>query len=210
MHVTVKQLLAARDGEPLAVEAQQHIEHCDDCRGEIARLEGVRISLRALPAFEPPVERWSRVQERACSRPARSLRLPLAACAAGLVVVALAGLLWPRPQQRLHDQARRDPATFDRSTDRVAYNGLAALRDRSVELERVLRSLPPRRIVEPAGTATMIDGLERRIAWVDYQLTWASEAGLTPAQAQRLWDERVDLLDSLVILRSVQASQWDF
>lgn len=210
MHLTLNELLAARDGEPLAVESQQHIEQCGDCRHEIGRLERLRIDLRALPAFEPPSERWSRVQERARSAPARPRRLALAAGAAGLVAIALAGLFWLRSHHGLGDSAHRVPATVDRRAEPVVSADVAAVMDRSIALERALRSLPPRRVVEAAGTATMIDGLERRIAWVDYQLTWASEAGLTPAQSQRLWDERVDLLDSLVILRSVQAPQWDF
>ena len=55
-----------------------------------------------------------------------------------------------------------------------------------------------------ASTAGTIDELEESIARVDYRLYYGAERELTPVQAQRLWQERVDLMNSLVRVRYAQ------
>jgi len=46
--------------------------------------------------------------------------------------------------------------------------------------------------------------MEERIQWLDYQLSYAGPT-VDPAQVQRLWRERVELMDSLVQVRYAQA-----
>jgi hypothetical protein len=47
----------------------------------------------------------------------------------------------------------------------------------------------------------MIDTIEDRIQWLDFQLSDAPDSGLSEEQTQRLWRERVELMDSLVKVR---------
>jgi hypothetical protein len=47
----------------------------------------------------------------------------------------------------------------------------------------------------------MIDTIEERIQWLDFQLSDAPDSGLNERQTQRLWSERVELMDSLVKVR---------
>ncbi len=56
------------------------------------------------------------------------------------------------------------------------------------------------------GTAATVAALEDRIALVDYQLNSASvQAGGNPELAQ-LWQQRVDLLQSLAAVRYAQVT----
>jgi hypothetical protein len=55
--------------------------------------------------------------------------------------------------------------------------------------------------IERVSTAAMIDTIEDRIQWLDFQLSDASDSGLNEEQTRRLWRERVELMDSLVKVR---------
>jgi len=81
----------------------------------------------------------------------------------------------------------------------------AALVAESQRLEAVLASLPADARLTRAGTALTVADLENRIRWVDYRLDLASEAGINPRQADLLWRERVELLNSLVAVRYADA-----
>lgn len=83
---------------------------------------------------------------------------------------------------------------------------LDGLIERSHELEQALQILPLRPALKRAGTAAMIDGLERHIQWIDHQLTFAPDAELDPAQTTSLWEERVALLDTLVKVRDAESA----
>jgi hypothetical protein len=80
-----------------------------------------------------------------------------------------------------------------------------ALVAESQRLESLLASLPNEPRLTRAQTALTVADLEDRIQWVDYRLNLASEAGLADEPAERLWRERVDLLNSLVAVRYAQA-----
>ena len=56
-----------------------------------------------------------------------------------------------------------------------------------------------------ASTALTVADLEERIQWVDYRLNLRAEDGLDSEQAQKLWRERVELLNSLVAVRYAEA-----
>jgi hypothetical protein len=65
----------------------------------------------------------------------------------------------------------------------------------------LLQRLPERPRIERVSTAAMIDTIEDRIQWLDFQLSDASDSGLNEEQTRRLWRERVELMDSLVKVR---------
>jgi hypothetical protein len=71
----------------------------------------------------------------------------------------------------------------------------------SRRLEDLLQQLPERPRIERVSTAAMIDTIEERIQWLDFQLSDAPDSGLNERQTQRLWSERVELMDSLVKVR---------
>jgi len=72
---------------------------------------------------------------------------------------------------------------------------------RSQQLEDLLQKLPDRPRIERVSTAAMIDTIEDRIQWLDFQLSDARDSGLNEEQTRRLWRERVELMDSLVKVR---------
>jgi hypothetical protein len=80
----------------------------------------------------------------------------------------------------------------------------------SRELDNVLRTLPDRPRVERVALAATVDTIELRIQWLDFQLSFAPDADLSQEQAQRLWRERVDLMDSLVKVRYAQVQGLSF
>jgi hypothetical protein len=80
------------------------------------------------------------------------------------------------------------------------------LRARSQALEAVLDALPERPAVARADTSLPIDSLESQVQWLDHQLSVAGAQLPTP-QTEALWRDRVEVMNSLVQLRYVEA-QW--
>jgi len=70
----------------------------------------------------------------------------------------------------------------------------------------LLAAMPQRPAVARAGTSVPIETLEAEVQWLDHQL---SLAGADPATAvpgtEHLWRDRVEVMDSLVRLRYVEA-----
>ena len=93
------------------------------------------------------------------------------------------------------------------ATVEVSASELAALVERSRQLEDVLQELPARPRIERVSTAATIDTIEQRIQWLDFQLSNAPDAALNDAFAQQLWSERVTLMDSLVKVRYAEAGR---
>jgi hypothetical protein len=79
-----------------------------------------------------------------------------------------------------------------------------ALIARSHQLEAALAAVRFDPQVVNAGTAATIETLEDHIAFVDYRLSMEAEDPLPPEQERRLWQQRVDLMDSLVNVRYAQ------
>jgi hypothetical protein len=77
----------------------------------------------------------------------------------------------------------------------------------SQQLEAVLARLSSPRQIERAGTASTIDTLQERIQWVDFQLSVAEDVGLNKQQSTQLWQDRVQLLDTLVKVRYADAQR---
>jgi|GEM_PF-2589289 len=83
---------------------------------------------------------------------------------------------------------------------------LRHLRARSQALEAVLDALPERPAVARADTSMPLDSLEFQVQWLDHQLSVAGSQ-LPAPQAEALWRDRVEVMNSLVQLRYVEA-QW--
>jgi hypothetical protein len=88
---------------------------------------------------------------------------------------------------------------------RQAIPHLDELVAQSQHLEQLLRKLPDRPRIERVSTAVTIDTIEQRIQWLDFQLSSAPEEDLSEMQSRVLWRERVELMDSLVMVRYAEA-----
>ena len=209
MHATFEQLIALRDRRPVAAEAAAHVPGCAECSRALRRLSAWQQRLRALPAFEAPEGGWTRVAARleisgvAC----RSHWLP--AAGVGVVaslVAALALVAWhhPRPVK---------PAATSALNIAASAPLLAQLQAQSRYLETALQSMNAdgnQRIVN-ANTATTVAALEDRIALLDYAINQANSTPQPPRDLTALWQQRVNLMQSLAAVRYAQVSTaaWD-
>jgi hypothetical protein len=198
MHARLEQLLSLRDGEPVDALMREHIAGCPSCAAELARLATSREQLCSLPMFDPPSELWAQIAERiskeglheATTRRNWKSTMGLAAAFLAVVIVLF----------RMSDQS----SVRLLAVNHAAEPELSALVQRSQQLEAALDSLPRRPSVERVATAANIDGIEQRIQWLDFHLSAANDV-LDESQTQQLWQERVNLMDSLVKLRYVEA-----
>lgn len=207
MHARLDQLLSLRDGAPVDAELLTHIRQCAVCQAESARLMQTRERLRALPPIEPSRDFWGDIEARAAARPQRHVGVG-AGIAAAVAVAAVLGYLGLRD-----DSSSQQIANVE--SDSVIVAGasneeLERLIAQSRELEAVLAYLPERPQVERVSTSATVDSIEQRIQWLDWQLANASDGGLDQRQAQRLWSERVDLMDSLVKVRYAESAPMVF
>ena len=157
-------------------------------------------SLRRLPALEPPTHGWEAVQQalqrHASHGPAGSAALWRVA-AVVLLMLTLLVLVVAQPWS-----ANRQMVPLLAGDARVEE-----LMIRSQQLEAVLRELPRRPAVEQAGTAVAIEELQSRIQQLDTQLSVPEVAG--SHEVQQLWDQRVQLMSSLVGVRFAEATRHD-
>ena len=152
---------------------------------------GARLS--ALPEFEPPVDGWAAVQAARRRREGgESRRWPVALAAA--VLAAVAGLAW-QLQSTQRALLVADPATTDPAT--VAED---PVRVQNTRLEALLAALPEARVMR-GSTAFTVSQLEDRLAFVDDRLSRIALEPNAPEHAERLWRERVELMNSLVQVR---------
>lgn len=203
MHARLDELLSLRDGVPVDSRVRVHVDQCAECAAELARSAALRGRLRALPAASEPVaDGWPEVRSRLeLSR--RRVRFaarvaPRAAAASVIALAAFAALRWtdapsPAPPPRAPVVMLESPS-------------VEALRTRSQELEALLAALPERPAVARAGTAVPIESLEAQVQWLDHQLSLAGAEQRAP-DAERLWRDRVEVMNSLVQLRYVEAQQ---
>jgi len=215
MHAGIRELLTLRDGAPVAARSAEHVNACELCGAEVARLRELRTQLRQLPGFVPPQGAWAAI-EQTLSNPR-----PVTTSAFGKrAALLIAGFLGATLLAALFWQSRQDPpSTSHRSINTdfgsVPAQSLPSLVARSQRLESLLRGLP-RPAVERAATSAAIDELQTRIQLLDAQLSGVQISGaegtdLNGGQAQQLWAARVQLLDSLVSLRYAEhAARSDF
>lgn len=207
MHARIDHLLNLRDGEPVDLAVRSHVESCTECARTKAEIETVRRRLAALPAVDPSADGWARLRARidAQSRPAvprrRGGAVAIAASCAMLGV--LAGMLLRETGPGVPELVARPAAVVLPQT----LDSIEELRDRSRVLEEVLAALPARPTVERAGTAVPIDTLQAQVQWVDHQLSVSGAAHAAPDLRERLWRERVEIMNTLVQLRYVEAQR---
>jgi len=198
MHARLEQLLSLRDGEPIEATIRDHVAACASCTAELTHLATAREHLRSLPMLDPPNELWGKISERIAQdgshrggvRPV--LISVTAAAAVALIAVMLISYQPSKSTVALHPVAN------------ASRSNLSALVERSQQLEAELEALPQRPSVERVATAANIDGIEQRIQWLDFHLSAANDV-LDQTQTQQLWEERVNLMDSLVKLRYAEA-----
>jgi hypothetical protein len=151
------------------------------------------VLLSALPDFEPPAAGWEAVlAARRRREDGNSRRWPVALAAA--VLAAVAGLAW-QLQSTQRELIAADPgstASADYADDSV--------RAQNAKLEALLASLPEARVMR-GSTAFTVSQLEDRLAFVDDRLSRITLEPNAPEHAERLWRERVELMNSLVQVR---------
>ncbi|NLG77971.1 MAG: hypothetical protein GX535_17180 [Xanthomonadaceae bacterium] len=207
MHLRTEELLSIRDGV-FDAKWRAHLERCAECSAHLEALERTRRRLRELPMIEPAVS-WSDVLRSGAARsasqaasPRRTRALIGVATAASVAMVAL--VIGTRLDDTTGPDAPEALATTASERDASTTVDLATLIERSRRLDALLQTMPARPHVERVSMAATLDTMEERVQWLDYQLAYAGDE-LDPSQSQRLWQERVELMDSLVKVRYAQA-----
>ena len=206
MHAPIDHLLSLRDGEPVDAATAAHVEQCQHCSAELRKLRETRAQLQSLPQFDAPLsfQELQRAMERPVVAPRRTLPTRLVAGLAFITLttiffVALRDETAPTVAERVQPQGT--PVEEATSLIDVGTARVPELVAQSRRLEDLLQQLPERPRIERVSTAAMIDTIEERIQWLDFQLSDAPDSGLNERQTQRLWSERVELMDSLVKVR---------
>jgi hypothetical protein len=217
MHASIEELLSLRDGEPVAQAVTAHVAACAQCGVELDRLRRTRTALAALPLSEPAPASWAQIVQRAAARPSGAgpwLFVAGFGVAAAVMVLAvlIAHLQQPAAPAPLASAQSQAPARAPDGATPPATNAgtpvseldTDALMQRSRRLEAALAAMSYEPRVVNAGTAATIATLEDHLAYVDYRLSMDVEDPLPPEQSRRLWQQRVDLMDSLVNVRYAQ------
>jgi hypothetical protein len=205
MHARLDQLLSLRDGAPVDAKVREHAQQCATCLAESGRLKELRSRLQSLPALEPPNDAWPFIAARAVPVRRRQHVWGLAAALVTMVVGTLAfvGLRDSATQSDSFEHTQTRPSV-------AAKSDVQRLMEQSRKLDELLAYLPERPQVERVSTAATVDSIQQRIQWLDWQLAYEADAGLDAFQAERLWSERVELMDSLVKVRYAESAPMVF
>lgn len=173
-----------------------------EARPEVAELKQ---ALGQLPDIEPDPAVWAGIQHRARRESAAAVpgksggdvtgRFAPYAMAAGLLLAVTAGILGVNVL-RDSDPEQSMPPNQVVSLP-VESEAIGALRERSRLLEPITQSYD----ADPVASA-----FRYRIADVDSQLSSIPEGRLNQEEAQRLWGQRVALLESLAEVRRARAA----
>jgi anti-sigma factor RsiW len=201
MHASIDHLLSLRDGEPVDAATAAHVEECTRCAAELRKLRETRAQLQSLPQLDAPSS-FQEIQ-RAIARPvAAPRRIVSPRLVAALAFVTLTAIFFVALRDGTAPTvAGRNVEPAQHPTDVIETARVPELVARSQQLEGLLQKLPERPRIERVSTAAMIDTIEDRIQWLDFQLSDARDSGLNEEQTRRLWRERVELMDSLVKVR---------
>ena len=154
--------------------------------------------LSKLPEFDPPPDGWeAALAARRQRESGDSRRWPVAVAAmvfATVGVAFVAGLAW-QLQMTQRELIQADPSAPD--MEAVASD---AVRVESARLESLLAAMPEMRVMR-GSTAFTVSQLEDRLAFVDDRLSRITLEPNAPEHAERLWRERVELMNSLVQVR---------
>lgn len=206
MHAELFELIAMRDGEPVDAGVMQHLDRCVHCREQLKNLSRTREVLNSLPMLPPPDAVWERIRaarELETVTVSRRLSYRIAAAVAVMAVTTAIVSL-----SLLRDMSESQPDFTDVSPVTAESSGfprvtLVSLQDESRQLENLLQSLGPRRATVSLHTASAIGELEDNITWIDYAL---ANASVTEDERKALWQQRIELLESLLAVRAAQAS----
>lgn len=207
MHPRIEHLLSLRDGEPVAADVRDHVAHCRSCAVALQDAARLREQLRNLPMAPAAPGGWHAVQRRLAARTSTSARrasVARIAAAASIAVIAIA-LSWRAVDDFTTPSARATLQPPLAAEEALTMDRIVQLQTQSLALEEMLAALGDAPAVERAGTAVPIDALEAQVQWIDHQLS--TPAALEAGAAEQLWRERVDLMDSLVRLRYVDAQR---
>lgn len=186
MHCTMEDLVALRDGEG-SVYARRHVEECPACLAELDALYQRVAQLKALPVRRPPRDRWAVIRAEAEAsrrhggRAIGFLGLLAAAAVAGLIVFRP----WADSLHAELSQAKQQSATLESTLQQVGGD------------DRVMSGR------EAALTAA----LEDRIAVIDALLeNQDASTRDQAAQLVQLWQQRVQLMQQLVNVRTTRVT----
>jgi hypothetical protein len=204
MHASIDHLLSLRDGQPVDAATAAHVEQCARCSAELRKLRETQVKLQSLSQLDAPSS-FQEIQ-RAMARPAAAPRRVVSPrLVAVLAFVTLTTIFFVALRDSTRsDMAEHKPERVEQqapATDVIETARVPELVARSQQLEGLLQKLPDRPRIERVSTAAMIDTIEGRIQWLDFQLSDARDSGLNEEQTRRLWRERVELMDSLVKVR---------
>ena len=202
MHASIDHLLSLRDGQPVDAATVAHVDQCARCLAELRKLRETQVQLQSLPQLDAPSS-FQEIQ-RAMARPANApRRIVSARLVAALAFVTLTAIFFValRDGTRTPVAEHKPVEQQTPAIDIIETARVPELVARSQQLEDLLQKLPDRPRNERVSTAAMIDTIEDRIQWLDFQLSDARDSGLNEEQTRRLWRERVELMDSLVKVR---------
>jgi hypothetical protein len=168
------------------------------------QLLNLRARLRALPSVpDADPDAWPAIQariarsERSGQRRATLARFATAASVATLGLFAV---------MRLAESPGTPVPSVRPVAAPTAADAVAELRSSSQFLEAVLAEMPARPAVERAATSVPIESLEARVQWLDHEISVADAQARAP-DAEQLWRDRVEVMNSLVQLRYVEAQR---
>ncbi len=221
MHARIDQLLSVLDREPVDASIRSHIEQCPSCTSQLGQLTDGTEQLRALPQLEPPELAWQKIAAELQLPPAPAVArrwrggAGVAVLAASVLMLIMAIGEWREPKSSVLTAAGTTqlpvkPQTVKAQTPAERAANVRRLVEQSRQLEQVLEYLPQRPAVERLSMAANVDSIEQRVQWLDFQLSAPPEGELNAEQTQRLWSERVTLMDSLVKLRYAQSGRVSF
>jgi len=165
--------------------------------------------LAGLPSVDGGAHGWQAVQQKlhrrevSAARRRRAARLSLVASVAVLASLATFEVVQRRAEPDAV-VASLEPAANPAAAARIE---LQQLRAKSVALEQVLAAMPERPSVLRADSALPIDTLETQVQWLDHQLSVGEGEPGGSEQAAQLWRERVEVMNSLVLLRYAEAQR---
>lgn len=190
---TISDLLALRDGESGDPELATAVAADPDARATLTELERVKAELNALPPVAPDPSVWAAIEERTGQRRPWLERFPLATAASVFIAAALTIMLWDPTAT-----PTGSPSPGPQVSDPVAQ---LMLRSRRLESELFTRAAAP-----DLGGNSSERALLYGIADVDAQLNALYEAESPDAdERERLWRQRVMLLESLADVQRGQA-----
>lgn len=205
---TIADLLAHRDGERLDPQQAAEIDADVERRSELAVLRQLKHELNELPLVAPPADAWAQIQARTSKRSNSftrfTQRFPLAMAATVALAAMLGIVVWdPANLQSQRPEGSAVPvADLSAVASGSQASRYAALVNRSQQLESAL-------LYQPEATLTWSEdqrALLYRIADLDSELNAAPVGELPSLDArERLWEQRVRLLESLAQSRRVSA-----